>query len=286
MARAHVIPIGVNLTSIAVSSAWWIETSQLLEGHGFQGVWSWDHFVSRGRRDDSVLECWSTLAAVAARTTRIRLGSFVTNVMNRHPALLARIAATVQEQSGGRVELGIGIGGNAREHDAYGMAFPPPDERADRLEEAISVLRLLWSGGPVDFGGRYYALREAYAAPAPAPPPRVVVGAQSRRGAVIAARLGDAWTVPAEDLERLLPHFVRALDEGGRTRREVPVVLELPVRGASSGGVAAGAAFLAQPEGEVARWMDRGADELVLSYVRPGEIAALAQLAERLRLRS
>jgi alkanesulfonate monooxygenase SsuD/methylene tetrahydromethanopterin reductase-like flavin-dependent oxidoreductase (luciferase family) len=144
---ASLIPIGVNLTSIGVPSSWWIETARSLESVGFSTAWCWDHFVSRGRLTDPVLECWTTLAAAAASTDGLRVGSFVTNVMNRHPALLARMAATVQDQSGGRVELGIGIGGHPAEHHAYGIDFPDVPERVARLEEAVGMLRLLWSGG-------------------------------------------------------------------------------------------------------------------------------------------
>ncbi|MEO7118685.1 MAG: LLM class flavin-dependent oxidoreductase, partial [Candidatus Limnocylindrales bacterium] len=185
------IPIGVNLSSIGVSSSWWRETAQLLESAGFGTIWCWDHFISRGHLDDPVLECWMTLAAAAAATERVHVGSFVSNVMNRHPALLARMAATLQEQSGGRVEMGIGIGGHPVEHEAYGIDFPEPKERVERLEESVEILRLLWTGGPVDFEGRYYSLKGAHAFPVPQPAPRILIGGEKPGGARLAARIGD-----------------------------------------------------------------------------------------------
>ena len=88
------------------------------------------------------------------------MGSFVTNVMNRHPAVLARMVATLAELSRrAGVELGIGVGGHPAEHEAYGIDFPPRPERAEHLVEAIEVLRRLFGGGPVDYEGRYYRLR-------------------------------------------------------------------------------------------------------------------------------
>src|SRR5688572_17870745 len=136
------IPIGINLTSIGVTSAWWMESAREAEKAGFAGVWCWDHHVSRGKKTDPVLECWTTLAAAAAQTSRLKVGSFVTNVMNRHPQILARMVATVWDQSDGRVELGIGVGGSSGETEAYGISFPEPAERLRILEEAVKVIRL------------------------------------------------------------------------------------------------------------------------------------------------
>lgn len=172
------LPIGVALGTIGVSFGWWRESARRLEAAGYAGVWSWDHFTTRGPRPNSVLECWTTLSAVAASTSRIHIGPLVANVMNRHPAVLARMAATLQEVSGGRLVLGLGIGGHPAEHESYGIPFPDAPERAARLEEAVSVLRALWSGGPETRDSPYYPLRGAVALPRPDPPPPIVVGGQ------------------------------------------------------------------------------------------------------------
>lgn len=275
------IPIGVNLTAIGVSSAWWVETARALEGVGFSTVWCWDHFISRGRLRDPCLECWMTLAVTAASTTRLRVGSFVSNVMNRHPAVLARMVASLADSSGGRVELGIGIGGHPAEHEAYGIHFPGAPERVERLEEAVEVIRLLWSGGPVSFEGRHYRLRDAYAYPVPNPPPRIVIGGEKPGGARLAARIGDAWTMNGRELDRLEPVFREALDEAGRSRSEVKMVVALDLKR----GVAAEEQPLFRDlSGELERWRERGADELVLHWVRPGEVPALLAAAERASL--
>ena len=141
------IPVGVSLTTIGVDARWWLASARRLEAAGYATAWAWDHFVSRGRLDDPMLECWTLLAGVAAVTERIAVGSFVTNVMNRHPAVLARSVATVASLAPGRrVELGIGIGGHPAEHLAYGIEWPDAPERAARLEEAVTVIRLLFTG--------------------------------------------------------------------------------------------------------------------------------------------
>jgi alkanesulfonate monooxygenase SsuD/methylene tetrahydromethanopterin reductase-like flavin-dependent oxidoreductase (luciferase family) len=273
------IPIGLNLTSIGVSSAWWLESARRAEDAGFAAVWCWDHFVSRGRdRTRPVLECWTTLAAAAAVTKRLRVGSFVTNVMNRHPALLARMVATVADQSGGRVELGIGVGGYGPELAAYGIDFPPARERVAVLEEAVAVIRLLWRGGPADFEGRILKLRNAVAHPAPEPPPRIIVGGEKPAGARLAARVGDAWTTNAADYERLLPLHLAELDAHGRRRADVAHLVAI--------GLDRDQPLLDQPlvadmAAVAGEWQTRGADELIVNWVRPEELPALLTAGAR-----
>ena len=172
-----------------------------------------------------MLECWTTLTAAAAHTSRLRVGSFINNVMNRHPAVLARMLATIWDQSGGRVDLGIGVGGSGPELGMYGIDMPEPPVRVRILEEAVAVIRLLWSGGPVDYSGEFFTLSEAWAHPAPEPPPRIIVGGEKPGGAKLAARVGDGWTTNAEDYERLLPIHLEELSTHGRSRAEVKHLL-------------------------------------------------------------
>jgi alkanesulfonate monooxygenase SsuD/methylene tetrahydromethanopterin reductase-like flavin-dependent oxidoreductase (luciferase family) len=265
------IPIGVNLTTIGVDSAWWLESAQRCEAAGYRTVWAWDHFVSRGTLTDPVLECWTTLAATAATTDRVRVGSFVTNVMNRHPAVLARMAATVADVAPGRLELGIGIGGHPAEHEAYGIDFPEPSERAARLEEAIEVIRRLWTGGPVDLDGHYYRLTGAHAYPVPVPVPRIIVGGETPAGARLAARVGDAWTCFADAWPKVSPVFRNALAEAGRRRADVAIIVGLEV----------GDEVLAELPATARAWEAQGVDELVLHWVRPNALDAVLAAGER-----
>src|SRR3954466_10259292 len=129
------LPIGVSIRTIRAEPGWWLESARRLDAAGYAGVWAWDHFVGQGDRTVPVVECWTILAMTAGATKRLTVGSFVVNVMNRHPAVLARMASTLQVASGGRLILGMGIGGAPKEHAAYGIEFPDVRERVARLEE-------------------------------------------------------------------------------------------------------------------------------------------------------
>lgn len=276
------IPIGVALGSIGVSFAWWRDSARRLEAAGYAGIWCWDHFVSRGRRTDPVLEAWTTLTAVGALTEAVTVGPFVANVMNRHPAVLARMAATLQEVTGGRLVLGLGIGGHPEEHDAYGIPFPPAPERALRLREAIAVLRALWSGGPVDRPSPVYPLRGAVAHPVPVPPPPIVVGAASGVGLRLAAELADGWTTPAERFERLAPHWREAVRAAGRDPADLLVLVAFG--GGRAGEPAlAGSPWVDDPAAELACWRARGADGVIVTARTTSDVDALVGAAERYR---
>ena len=165
------LPIGVCVRAIGSEPSWWLESARRLDEAGYAGIWCWDHL--QGRRDMTVpvVEGWTAVSMAAAATTRATIGPFVINVMNRHPALVARMSATLQAASGGRLILGLGIGGGDDEHEAYGIDFPPPAERVRRLEEAVAVIRALWTGGPVTRPSPFYPLHQAWAHPVPDPPP-------------------------------------------------------------------------------------------------------------------
>ncbi len=273
------IPIGLSLTSIGVSSKWWLESARAAESAGFSGVYCWDHHISQGpKKITPVLECWTTLTAVAAKTTRLRVGSFVTNVMNRHPAILARMLATISEQSGGRVDLGIAVGGNAEEMAAYGIRFPDPPERVAILEEAVAVMRALWTGGPADYDGRFFQLRQAYAFPAPKPPPRIIVGGEKPGGARLAARVGDGWTTNAPDYDHLLPIHLAELEAHGRKRSDVVHAIAVPL---SRDEPLESQPLIADMAAVAAEWEARGANELIINWVRVAQLPAVLDAAKR-----
>jgi alkanesulfonate monooxygenase SsuD/methylene tetrahydromethanopterin reductase-like flavin-dependent oxidoreductase (luciferase family) len=276
--------IGVNLRSIGVTVDWWRAQAVRLEAAGYAGVWTWDHFISRGTRTDPVLEAWTTLAFTAAATSRITVGTFVANVMNRHPAVLARMAATFQEASGGRLVLGIGIGGAPDEHDAYGIPFPPIPERVERLEEAVAVLRALWTGGPVSLNGRHYPLKDAYAYPVPTPPPPIIVGGETPAGARLAARLGDGWTAFSETFERDFPTYLDSLRAAGRERasQRVLVGFQWAKGDWSQGRGLAESPWVHAPADEAARWRAAGADGAIVSARTTEEVDALVAASDRL----
>jgi alkanesulfonate monooxygenase SsuD/methylene tetrahydromethanopterin reductase-like flavin-dependent oxidoreductase (luciferase family) len=267
--------VGVVLTPIGVSYDWWRDAATRLDAAGYAGLWTWDHLASRGT-GRSVLEAWTTLAGVAAVTRRATLGTMVTNVMVRHPALLARIVATLQEASGGRVVVGLGIGGDPKEHRAYGIPLPPAAERVARLEEAVAVMRALWGGRPVSRDSPFFPLRDAIGLPAPDPIPPIVVAGQSTAGARMAARVGDAWTTRPDLLDDLLPRYRAACAEAGRDAGRVIVHVEGPRHGVD---YVAGTGWASDPEAELAAWRRRGADEVVLTARTAADVDALLEAA-------
>lgn len=275
------LPIGVVLGAVGVSVRWWLDSARRLDAAGYAGVWSWDHFISRGTKTDPVLEAWTTLTAAAIVTERLTVGTFVANVMNRHPAVLARMAATLQEASGGRFTLGIGIGGHPAEHEAYGIDFPPPAERARHLEEAVAVLRALWSGGPVTRPSDLYPVRDAHAYPVPNPPPQILIGAGTPAGARLAARIGDGWAAESDTFEELLPQYLDGLDAAGRDRAGQRVVLGFGGRRKRGADPLAAEPLLVSPRAELARWHDIGADDLLLTARTTDDVDALVDAAER-----
>ncbi len=168
-------------------------------------AWTFDHFVPPGVGQDpheSCFEGWAALAALAAVTERIRLGCLVTGVTYREPAVLAKMAATVDHISNGRLEFGIGAAWHEGEHAMYGIPFPPVKERQDRLEEAVQLIRLLFDAGrPVDFSGKYYNLRQAAFAPRPVQrphPPIMIGGSGEKRTLRTLARYGDVMNVSGD----------------------------------------------------------------------------------------
>lgn len=273
-------PIGVCLGVIGSEAGWWLESARRLEAAGYAGVWAWDHFIGRGDRTTPVLECWTMLALAAGSTSRIAVGSFVANVMNRHPAVLARMAGTLQAASGGRVVLGIGIGGHDDEHEAYGIPFPGVPDRVRHLEEAVAVIRALWSGGPVTRESPFYPLRDATAFPVPVPPPPIVVGGETPAGARLAARIGDGWTGFDDRFLEHEPRYREALEAAGRRRADVVVLLGVQ-GGWGAGDALRGSPWVEAPLAALAEWQERGADGVVVQARTQSDVDALVAAAER-----
>ncbi len=167
---------GVVLLPYSVSFDNILNAARRAEELGFDSVWVSDH-LQRGRLP--VLECWTTLSALAATTTKIRLGSLATCNSFRNPGLLAKTVATVSEISGGRVDLGIGVGYDDVEHDAYGYPFPDLGERVASLSESLGVIFKLWRGSKVSFDGAHHRFKKAVSLPVPIKKPRVWVAGRS-----------------------------------------------------------------------------------------------------------
>ncbi len=171
------------------------ERWQYFEQLGFDSVWDCDHFNQPSRPDGPYFEGWTLLAALAARTERIRVGVLVSSNTFRHPALIAQQAVTLDHISNGRLELGLGAGWFVAEHERFGIPFPPPGERVGRFHEAVQIIDSLLRHETTTFAGRYYRLDEAYVRPAPVQKPRppLTLGAHRPRMLRICAEYADSW---------------------------------------------------------------------------------------------
>jgi alkanesulfonate monooxygenase SsuD/methylene tetrahydromethanopterin reductase-like flavin-dependent oxidoreductase (luciferase family) len=156
----------------------------------FDSVWVMDH-LQFGEHD--VLEGWTTLTYLAALYPALRVGPLVLAQSYRNPALLAKMAATLDFLSGGRLILGLGTGWKEDEYRAYGYDFPPAAARVEQLEEALAVLRALWREERATVAGRHYRVESAACEPKPSAPPPVLIGARGPRMLRLAARHADWW---------------------------------------------------------------------------------------------
>lgn len=176
---------------------------ETMDAGRWHSVYHADHFIPppirRASESETAYEAFSVIAAVASITERVRLGHLVLGNTYRNPALVAKMAGTVDQISHGRFTLGIGAGWFQREHEAYGWEFPPMRERSDRLEEACSLIRALFtSESPVDFKGRYYRLDNASLSPGSArekPIPIMVGGTGEKRTLRTLAMYGDVFNL-------------------------------------------------------------------------------------------
>ncbi|GHO64208.1 hypothetical protein KSC_031000 [Ktedonobacter sp. SOSP1-52] len=170
----------------------------------FEHAWLNDHFMDLNSTPTGpYLESWTLLAALAAQTRRLRVGVMVTDNTYRHPAILAKMAATIDVISHGRLNFGIGTGWSERQHLAYGIPLPPPGERIRRLGEACELIRRLWTEPLVTFEGRYYQLSEAPCDPKPLqkPSPPFVIGGDGEQTLKVIAQYADIWDCSVDSPE-------------------------------------------------------------------------------------
>jgi probable F420-dependent oxidoreductase len=274
------------------------------EAAGFATLWVSDHFWNDLRRyggppgRQGTLECWSTLSALATRTRRARLGSLVLAAGFRPPGLLAKMAATLDQLSGGRLDLGLGAGWNEDEFRDNDLPFPPPRERLGMLEECLEVLRrmLTDSGAPASYQGRWYRIENAPVLPGPVqrPRPPLWVGGSGDHLLGVVARAADgwnvAWAVAPERYDQRLEVLREACARAGRpfdgVRRSIGLAtlvgrdaddlgerwrrLQAWAPGGALDGVKleewAASRLVGTPEqilGQLRRWQERGVEQVV-----------------------
>lgn len=181
---------------------------RLVDSLGYDSAWVFDHFVPIfSDPTGPCLEGWTLLAALGAETRSVEVGVLVTGNTYRHPAVLAKMAATVDHTTGGRLLFGIGAAWFETEHRMYGIPFPPVGERVSRLGEALEVIRRLWTEAEASFEGRFYRLDKARCEPKPVQrphPPIMIGGGGEKRMLRLVARHADMWNWfgPVDDFRR------------------------------------------------------------------------------------
>jgi F420-dependent oxidoreductase-like protein len=206
-----------------------LESAKLSAEFGYAGFFLSDHYLPfAGDGRPGPTDVWTTLAGLARETSRIRLGSLVTNVTFRHPGALAIIVAQVDAMSHGRIEFGLGAGYFEPEHTAYGIPFPPVGERFDRLAEALELITGLWkspSGERYSFTGKYFQLLDSPALPKPRQhpgPPIILGGTGKQRTPALAARFADEFNLQTSRRRAPLDHYrseLKSQDVAGQMHR-------------------------------------------------------------------
>lgn len=247
------------------------------ELEAFESGWTSDHFYALhgAEAGTSRLEGWITLTALAQATRRLRLGTLVTGIHHRHPAVLANMAATLDVISGGRLELGVGAGWNADEAAGYGFELGTPADRSDRFEEACAVLTGLLGTPSYSFAGRYYTLTDARCDPKPVQRPSVPIcigGNGERRTLRTAARYAQHWNFEGESPEQF-SHKRDVLHQHCKELGRDPAELTLSVQLRYAGDPVGTA-------GQAAGYRAAGAELAIVSLPPPLTPDVLAPLAD------
>jgi F420-dependent oxidoreductase-like protein len=277
------------------------------EHAGFDSVWVMDHFFQLpplGGPDQPMLEAYTLLGALAARTSRVQLGTLVTGVTYRNPAMLAKMITTLDVISKGRAILGIGAAWYDVEHEALGFDFPPVRERMDRLEEALEVCRAMFTEDRPSFDGRYYRIEKAANLPRPLQPdgPRIMVGGGGEKRTLrLVAQYADACNLSGDldTIRHKIGVLHRHCDEAGRDRSEISITRLATLVLTSSdeetaqsreflvaaAGAEAAAAFTVGQEAEIidqlTPFVDAGVDELIFN-MPTADISTIGRAGELL----
>ncbi len=198
--RGRQLHFGVHMQGQRTDWPHYLSAVRAVEALGYGSIWTFDHLLPfSGDVGEPCFEALTTLGALAVATSRVRLGALVNGVVYRHPAILAKAAAQVDRMSEGRFEFSLGAGWAANEFRTYGLEFPSLTERYARLEEALQLVKLLWSEPRTTFHGHYYHVDDAPCEPKPLqwPRPPITVGGTGQGALQVAARHADRLNVIA-----------------------------------------------------------------------------------------
>jgi F420-dependent oxidoreductase-like protein len=265
-----------------VSWPQWLQLGRACEEHGISTLFRSDHYLNLDGQhpERGSLDAWGTLSALAASTSTLRLGTMVSPATFRHPSVLAKLVSTADQISRGRVELGLGAGWHEREHEAYGLPFPPTRERLEILEEQLQIVLGHWMPGPFSFEGRHYTLRDLDAQPKPVQrphPPLIMGGTAGPRSSALAGRFADEYNTvfpTLADVTERKARIDRACEQAGREPIPFSIMTGVIVgidaedlrerasRVSMRIGTPAGQLLVAPPPGWVIGTVDQAAEQL------------------------
>ena len=205
------------------------ETAELCDELGYHSVWFYDHLLGMGSIDSDILEAWTLMSALSTVTSKVKIGTLVLCNSFRPPSLLAKMAATLDNISSGRLEFAIGAGWFEPEYRAYGYPFLNTVTRIEQLREAVKIIRALWTEERATLRGKYYQIEDAYCNPKPVqkPHPAIIIGGSGERYLLrVVAELGDEWNCPASnasEYDRKLKVLKNHCKELGRDMNEIAI---------------------------------------------------------------
>lgn len=227
MSTDQPIHFGVTLPQIKRTWEECERAARAFDAQGYDSVWVCDHLYGIPAPGNDILEAWSLLAAVAAITEDVQLGTLVTPPLFRNAAVLAKQIATIDHISGGRVVAGLGAGWFQDEFEGYGIEFPPIADRMTALEETVELMKLMWTSDEVTYEGRFASAKGVRCAPKPASPPPVLIGGSGEKLLMgIAARHADIWNnvaVTQGELGNKVKALHRRCEDEGRDPSTITV---------------------------------------------------------------
>jgi F420-dependent oxidoreductase-like protein len=260
----------------------WVAIAEAVEASGLDGLFRSDHYLSMNGPGANAMDAWAILSGLAARTTRIRLGTMVSPATFRHPSVLANMAGTVDHISNGRVELGLGAGWYEAEHRAFGFGFPPTATRFTVLEEQAEIIHRQWTEDDVSFSGRHFTLEHCTARPKPVqqPPPLIIGGSGKPRTVGVAVRFGAEYNVSVFSTEQC-GQLRTALDRECERQDRDPASLRFSAF-AQNAVIGTSRADVARKIADLQREFDHGTGGLLAEPVDRWFTATVDEAVERL----
>lgn len=282
MTRTSPIPVGVALGTIGLEGDEWLRAAALLATAPIDRLWIWDHLMGRGAPERPVLEATTLAAAALALIPNLHVGTLVLDVTKRHPALTAKIVATLDAIAPGRFTLGIGAGGDAAEHDALGMPYGEVGERIAALTEQVAVARAMLGGDPVErltltAPG---SLNGAASAPRPGARVRLLIAGDHPSSISLAATFADDWVAPVATFTEGLSLLRERERTTGRTQPPVRTHLLHELRASEP---LAESPFGRDPQGVLAEARAAGANGLIVTVRTERDAEVALQLLAKLR---